>query len=431
MKKILFFFGALLIISGAINAQSITISEINYKSAASLNSDDWFELHNFGSSTVDISGWVMRDSLATSPYTFPSGTLMSAGSYLVVYRNQLNFFTQFPTITNAIGPFAFKISSFDSLILKDASNNVVVKAVVNSNKYWPDGADGEGRTMQLINEITNVGLIDSIAWRDGCMRGSPGTAPAACNDPIIFSEINYNNDSTRKIGEFVELYNTTNANFDLSGWMIKDDTDFHIFTFPVGTIIPAGGYIMVNNDTAAFKKYNTWMPNFYGPFNFSLKNSGEQIRLFDPNGILKFSMHYRDTIPWTDSAAGKGYTLEILNKAGRTNDPKNWFAGCPGGSPGVAYTPLCKPFYPLGITNNLKNKISVYPTNVSDVMNIYGLTDDCKYIQILDAMGKQLQQKKVQSANESMAVDNLVKGIYFVQIVDNFGIGYTYTIVKQ
>jgi hypothetical protein len=46
-------------------------------------------------------------------------------------------------------------------------------------------------------------------------------------------------------------------------------------------------------------------------------------------------------------------------------------------------------------------------------------------------MGKQLQQKKVQSANESMAVDNLAKGIYFVQIVDNFGIGYTYTIVKQ
>jgi hypothetical protein len=64
-------------------------------------------------------------------------------------------------------------------------------------------------------------------------------------------------------------------------------------------------------------------------------------------------------------------------------------------------------------------------------MNIHGLTDDCKYIQILDAMGKQLQQKKVQSANESMAVDNLAKGIYFVQIVDNFGIGYTYTIVKQ
>jgi hypothetical protein len=46
--------------------------------------DDWVEL--YGSEDVDLSGWTMVDAMrdGEQPWTFPEGTTLSAGEYLVV-----------------------------------------------------------------------------------------------------------------------------------------------------------------------------------------------------------------------------------------------------------------------------------------------------------------------------------------------------------
>jgi Lamin Tail Domain/Secretion system C-terminal sorting domain len=398
------------------NSQSITISEINYKSAApSLDVGDWFELHNYGPTAIDISGWKAMDSLATQPYTFPANTIIAANDYLVVYRKAALFSFFFPTITKKVGPFSFKLDSFDSLKIVDINNNVIVKAVINSNRFWPDGADGEGRTMELINQNTNIGLMDSTSWRDGCMLGSPASAPVACNDPIIITEINYNNDSARNIGEFIEFYNTKSDPFDLSGWVFKDGSDSvgHSFTFPANTILAPSAYLAVSNDTTALYQYKARATSLIGQYNFSLKNSGELIRLYNQFGELKFSFHYRDSIPWTDSADGKGYTLEIKNKIGRTNDPKNYFAGCLGGSPGMAYTPNCTGFFPLAIINNAQKMQPTIFINTTNELMIRNNMDYDKII-ITDAVGRFIKQITNIKSNNKINIADLQAGLYIV-----------------
>jgi hypothetical protein len=54
--------------------------------------DDWVELYNRGPDAVDISGWHVSDSVKdTLRYTFPAGTVIPAGGYLVRDETQLGF----------------------------------------------------------------------------------------------------------------------------------------------------------------------------------------------------------------------------------------------------------------------------------------------------------------------------------------------------
>jgi hypothetical protein len=413
-------------INGGINAQSITISEINYKDDPTIEAGDWFELHNFGTSNIDISGWVVIDSLGNSPYTFPPSTIINAGAYLVVYSSNSKFTAIHPTVTNKIGSFSFKLNTFDSLIVKDANNNIVVKAVISDGKFWPDGADGEGRTMELINQNTNTGLNSYTAWRDGCMKGSPGTAPQLdCLDPIIFTEINYNSNDTFNISEFVELYNNTNNDINLSGYFLKDGIDSvnNIYIFQPGTILKAGNYLVVSNDTMALKNYKSYPMQLFGNFNFNLNNGGELIRLYNPGGKLTFSMHYRDTLSWTDSADGLGYTLEIKKYNGRTNDGANYFAGCKLGSPGLIYNPTCI----TNINSNLLDKIKVYPTIANDNINIEnaeGIFTNCR---LIDINGRLMHEQIIINAIEKINTQQLQSGLYYIQLLDKKGQLSTYT----
>jgi Lamin Tail Domain/Secretion system C-terminal sorting domain len=405
------------------NAQSITISEINYKSAPSLNTGDWIELHNFSGSNVNIGGWALSDVSGVDTFFFPVNTIVVANGYLVVFKDPSLFQQFYPTVTNAIGNLKFSINTIDTLKLINSANNIVVLAAINSDKFWPDGADGEGRTLELINQNTNLGLNSVTAWRDGCMLGSPGAAPVACNDPIIFSELNYNSDSLHNIGEFVELYNTTNANFDLSNWYLKDGLDsvLNVYVFKPGTILAPNSYLVVSNDTAALKIYKGAKANFLGNFNFNLNNGGELIRLFNANNELKFSFHYRDSIPWTDSADGKGYTLEIKDKLGRTNNGRNYFAGCLGGSPGEAYNPVCKIFAPLAIENELNYSLLVYPILANDVVNIENAYPYYKNVQITDASGRVLQDKNLQNGITTLSINHYAKGVYYIVLKNKNG----------
>ena len=78
--------------------------------------------------------------------------------------------------------------------------------------------------------------------------------------------------------EFVELFNTTGSDVDISGWTLTRGAS--TFTFPAGTMIPAGGYvILVRNYTG------TPPTNVFSSGNtFALTNAGGLITLDDGAG---------------------------------------------------------------------------------------------------------------------------------------------------
>jgi len=43
------------------NTDPIVFNEINYNSSVEFNPEDWVELYNAGTSTVDMSGWIFKD----------------------------------------------------------------------------------------------------------------------------------------------------------------------------------------------------------------------------------------------------------------------------------------------------------------------------------------------------------------------------------
>ena len=47
----------------------IVINEINYKSNDDFNADDWVELYNPNSTSIDLSGWQLKDDDDSQKYS--------------------------------------------------------------------------------------------------------------------------------------------------------------------------------------------------------------------------------------------------------------------------------------------------------------------------------------------------------------------------
>ena len=68
---------------------------------------------------------------------------------------------------------------------------------------------------------------------------------------LVINEIHYDSYPKTEKTEFVELLNNRQTELDLSGWRFSDGIDF---TFPTGTTIAAGAYLVLAEDSAAFEQ---------------------------------------------------------------------------------------------------------------------------------------------------------------------------------
>ncbi|MBK7853433.1 MAG: CotH kinase family protein [Bacteroidetes bacterium] len=157
---------------------------------------------------------------------------------------------------------------------------------------------------------------------------------------ITVSELNYNASPANDDGDWLELHNYGSQDIDLTGWYIRDENDFHKYSFPLGTVLPANGYLVVAEDMVKFTDQHAGVFNVIGPLGFNFGNAGDQVRLFDYNDNLYLSFYYQDLAPWPVEADGSGYTCELLSQTGDLNDGANWFPGCAGGSPGREYSSI-------------------------------------------------------------------------------------------
>jgi len=79
---------------------SIIINEINYKSPLLPFADDWAELYNTTTSSIDVSGWEFHDN--NNFYTIPDETVIPAGGFLVIARDTVSFKNVFPSVNDFI-----------------------------------------------------------------------------------------------------------------------------------------------------------------------------------------------------------------------------------------------------------------------------------------------------------------------------------------
>jgi hypothetical protein len=160
------------------------------------------------------------------------------------------------------------------------------------------------------------------------------------NEPlIVINEIHYDPDVKTELVEFVELYNADSVAIDLSGWYFSGGMSYQ---FPPGTMLPAGGYIIVVQDVNDIRvkwgsgRFAIDMNLVYGPFDGSLENDGETIELHNAERDQIDQVDYQLGFPWPtvgDSVPinepGTGHSIQLVNPSFDNDLAGSWRSARP------------------------------------------------------------------------------------------------------
>lgn len=242
---------------------TIAINEID-----SQGSPDWAEIVNTGTEPLDISGWTLMDDdpigHAADVTPLADGTTLAPGAYFVF---------------NGTEHFTFGLGGGDTVTIRNADGLTVAEHTyaAHAEGVWARCEDGTGD------------LVDVAA-------GTPGIRNA-CGNPVRINEVESDGDP-----DWIELVNPTADALDVSGIIVKDDDDAHVHEIADGTVIPAAGYLVLDDLGFGIGKDDT-------------------VRLFDGDQLI-------DSTSW-----GSGH---VAPSWGRCPDITGPFAATAESTPGAA-----------------------------------------------------------------------------------------------
>ncbi len=181
--------------------------------------------------------------------------------------------------------------------------------------------------------------------------------------------------------EFVELYNSQPWPEDISGFQLSGAVKF---MFPVSTVLPAEGVLVVALDPAAMRRVHG-LTNVTGPYSGKLENRSDRLRLLNRNGAVLLETPYTDTSPWPVAADGAGHSLVLARPSWGEDHPRAWAASdLINGSPGRLETIGTEPLREVMINELLAHTaepepdfIELYnPSNQPADLSGCHLTDD-------------------------------------------------------
>jgi hypothetical protein len=152
-------------------AEDVVIHEIQYHRAplsregqpVTARSEEWIELYNRGADAVDLGGWWLVDAVA---YTFPAGTTLAPGAYLVVAADAASLRAEHPGIT-VLGDFSGRLDNGgDRILLLDARGNPADEVRYFDGGRWPAAADGGGSSLELRDPWADNAAAEAWAASD-------------------------------------------------------------------------------------------------------------------------------------------------------------------------------------------------------------------------------------------------------------------------
>jgi hypothetical protein len=290
---------------------------------------EYLEITNNNSEDVDISGWTLWKSDGITPFmTFASGTVIPGTASaplnkLTVARDVIGF-RQRP---GAPASTEFVVGSYASQL------------------------SARGETLQLRDGPPVTSRLVSTYITP--------SAPTAPQQQLRITELNYAPLPGAYLAgeyEFVELRNIGATPLDLTGCNFTDGLSY---TF--GNVILQAGerVILAKNPTAFASRYGTQL-NVLGPFEGTLDNAGDRIRIEDAVGEEILDFTYAPA--WQTSTDAQGNTLVIANDAANFatwNQASSWtYSPDMHGSPG-----LTDPAIP---TFSQPDALTMEPTNAND-----------------------------------------------------------------
>ncbi len=149
------------------------LNEIHYAPADKTSREEFIELVSVSDSALDLSGWRLTGGV---DYTFPAGTTLAPGAYLVIAENPAVLAARFPGV-RALGPFAGGLSSSgDTIILRDELSRRRDEVSYGRGFPWPTGGGDGGYSIEKINP--SLDGKHGGSWR---LSTASGPTPAARN----------------------------------------------------------------------------------------------------------------------------------------------------------------------------------------------------------------------------------------------------------
>jgi hypothetical protein len=151
---------------------SIVINEIMYHPITEDSRDEYIELYNRGTQTVDLSGWRLSKAIS---FGFPPGLELGPGEYLVVAKDEAHLRAKYG-IDNVVGDYDGVLANDgESIRLRDEYDNIVDVVRYYDGGTWPDAADGEGSSLELTDPRDDNNV--AAAWAASDETGESGWTP--------------------------------------------------------------------------------------------------------------------------------------------------------------------------------------------------------------------------------------------------------------
>ena len=175
------------------NSDNLVVSEVMYnplepseaeKAAGFENKDsfEFIELLNTGSATVDLSGARLRGG---ADVTFDQGTTVAPGERVVVPANVEAFAARYGTNIAIDDGYNGNLANGDRITVRAYDGSTIVEFTYSDNAPWPTAADGDGKSLELVNATSKPDPTQASSWAASAEdNGTPGAGPGEGGGPV-------------------------------------------------------------------------------------------------------------------------------------------------------------------------------------------------------------------------------------------------------
>lgn len=263
---------------------------------------EFVELKNMGTNTLTLGGLFFSAGI---DFTFPNNATLAPGATYLLGRNPSALQSKYPGLV-VDGVYSGRLNNDgETLTIRHPQGFDVLSLTYSDAAPWPLATDGLGFSLVL---------VDAAAERYRASTqpgGSPGfDDPASTIPAVVINEVLTS--STPPDLDAIELRNLTASPADVSGWYLTDDDTFPWkYRFPAGTVIPAGGYLVVDET-----QFN---PTPGLGASFALSSLGDDVYLFSGNANADLT-GYTHGFQFGGAQAGVSFGRHV-NEAGDEQFP--------------------------------------------------------------------------------------------------------------
>lgn len=250
----------------------------------------WVEVYNPGPTALPLGGFRLTNNPgSTAGHSIPDGTTIGPGGFLVLTEEEM-----------AGGASAVILSANEVKLFLLTPDGVPVDAAV-FDRAAPETAGAEGYVELRFPDGGPLAWVGAVPT-----RGARNVVERTTS--IVLNEILYHPPEERR-GELIELFNRGSEPVNLSGFRFTRGIEY---TFPPGTVLGPGAYLVVSEDPALVAQHYG-LQGVLGPWVGQLANTGETILLEDRSGNEVDSVTYEDGGEWSHWADGGGASLELVD----------------------------------------------------------------------------------------------------------------------